>query len=179
MSRAETEALARSHGLGVSVLPRVLALAVRELRAGFGVMVITAVGAMSDALRFGLERQGEQILGGDITLSRTHARATPAEIAVLRSKGLVSETAILRTMARSKDGSEQVLVELKAVDRSYPLAGELRLADGAPLFDAIGTPGTAAVDPILLERLGIKIGDSITGGRRELTVRGAIQDETE
>src|SRR6476659_2040120 len=189
MSRAETEALASSHGLGVSVLPRVLALAVRELRAGFGgfyifiacvalgVMVITAVGAMSDALRFGLERQGEQILGGDITLSRTHARATPAEIAVLRSKGLVSETAILRTMARSKDGSEQVLVELKAVDRSYPLAGELRLADGAPLFDAIRTPGTAGVDPILLERLGIKIGDRITVGRSELTVRGAIQAE--
>ena len=189
MSRAETETLANSHGRGGSVLPRVLALAVRELRAGFGgfyifiacvalgVMVITAVGAMSDALRFGLERQGEQILGGDITLSRTHARATPAEIAVLRSKGLVSETAILRTMARSKDGSEQVLVELKAVDRSYPLAGELRLADGAPLFDAIGTPGTAAVDPILLERLGIKIGDRITVGRSELTVRGAIQAE--
>ena len=144
--------MANSHGRGGSVLPRVLALAVRELRAGFGgfyifiacvalgVMVITAVGAMSDALRFGLERQGEQILGGDITLSRTHARATPAEIAVLRSKGLVSETAILRTMARSKDGSEQVLVELKAVDRSYPLAGELRLADGAPLLDAIERP---------------------------------------
>src|SRR6476620_10937074 len=90
MSRAETETLANSHGRGGSVLPRVLALAVREMRSGFGglyifiagvalgVMVITAVGAMSDALRFGLERQGEQILGGDITLSRTHARATPA-----------------------------------------------------------------------------------------------------
>ena len=59
----------------------------RELRSGLtgfyifiacvalGVMVITGVGALSDALRAGFERQGEAILGGDVTLARTHARA--------------------------------------------------------------------------------------------------------
>ena len=67
-----------------------LRLALRELRAGLrgfyvfiacmalGVAVITGVGALGDALRAGFEAQGETILGGDVTMARTHSRATPA-----------------------------------------------------------------------------------------------------
>lgn len=170
-------------------LPLFFSLALREGRAGFsgfyifvacvalGVMVISAVGAISDSLRSGLERQGEQILGGDVTLSRSHARATPAELAFLRARGLVSEAGIMRTMARSPDGAEQALVELKAVDRAYPLAGEVSLESGGALFDAIGTPGTAAVDPILLDRLGVPLGGTITLGKAQVTIRATIGSE--
>ena len=75
------------------------AIALRELRSGFagfrifiacvalGVTVITGVGAVSDALRAGFERQGEAILGGDVTVSRTHVRAVGSERAVLDSSG--------------------------------------------------------------------------------------------
>ena len=95
-------------------LPLVLALALRELRSGIsgfgifiacialGVAVITGVGAASDALRAGFERQGEAILGGDITVSRTHVRASPTEREFLQSLGAVSETATMRTMARRR-----------------------------------------------------------------------------
>ncbi len=78
---------------------QILALAVRELRSGLsgfyifiacvalGVMVITGVGAVTDALRGGFERQGEAILGGDVTLARMHARADAATRAWLDAQG--------------------------------------------------------------------------------------------
>jgi putative ABC transport system permease protein len=61
---------------GVSTgLPQILRLALREMRTGLrgfhgfvacvalGVMVITGVGALSDGLRLGLEKQGAAIHG--------------------------------------------------------------------------------------------------------------------
>jgi putative ABC transport system permease protein len=187
MMSTETLRLAgRRSGLA---LPRVLALAVRELRGGMrgfhifiacvalGVMVITGVGALSDALRAGLEAQGEAILGGDVTLARTHTRADPRERAWLAAAGRLSETATLRTMARRVDGSDQALAELKAVDGAYPLAGTLRLNGGVTLDAAVREAGGAVVDPILLERLGLEVGDPIAIGKAEVTVRGTIAAE--
>src|SRR5690606_17283590 len=106
-------------------------LGARELRGGLkgfrifiaclalGVMVIAAVGALADALRAGLASQGETILGGDVTFTRMHARASSAERTTLAALGRLSETATMRTMARRLDGSDQALVELKAVDAVY------------------------------------------------------------
>ena len=179
-----------SAAIGFAVVVR---LAWRERRGGLsgcyvfiaclalGVMVITAVGALSDALTAGLARQGEMILGGDVTVSRTHMRANETERAWLDARGRVSETATLRTMARTLDGNEQALVELKGVDDAYPLVGEVRLQDDARLDDVLRTdaaafPG-AAVDPILLERLGVKIGDSFRLGDIEVRAAAAILSE--
>jgi putative ABC transport system permease protein len=92
--------------------------------------VITGVGAVSDALRAGFERQGEAILGGDATLSRTHVRAVGDERALIDAFGRVSETATMRTMARRPDGSDQALGELKGVDAAYPLVGKVELGGG-------------------------------------------------
>ena len=168
-------------------MPLVLALALRELRSGIsgfgifiacialGVAVITGVGAASDALRAGFERQGEAILGGDITVSRTHVRASPAERAFLQSLGRVSETATMRTMARRVDGADQALAELKFVDAGYPLVGAVKLDDGVPLQEALARG--AAVEPVLLARLGLKVGDSLMLGTEEVKVAATIKSE--
>lgn len=167
----------------------VVRLVLRELRSGLGgfyvfigcvalgVMVIAAVGALSDALEGGLERQGETILGGDITFQRTHARATDDERAWLAARGRVSETATMRTMARRSDGSESALAEVKAVDDLYPLVGAVRLAGDASLDRAIRTGRSVAVEPILLERLGVKLGDEIRVGEASLVVATTIEAE--
>jgi putative ABC transport system permease protein len=172
-----------------SPLPLWLRLAWRDLRTGLpsfsvfigcialGVMVITGVGALSDALRAGLAKQGRSLLGGDLTFARVHARATEAERARLSSIGALSETATLRTMARTPDGSEQALAELKAIDAAYPLVGAVAL-DGAPdLATAVMGGDTAAVEPLLLERLGLKVGDQLTIGEAKLTVTAKLTSE--
>jgi putative ABC transport system permease protein len=127
----------------------VLGLAWREQRNGLGgfyvfiacvalgVAVITGVGALADALRSSFERQGESLLGGDVTLARPHRPAEGAERDWLMQQGRVSEVATMRAMARRPDGAEQALVEVKGVDAAYPLVGAVTLSGGLSLDDAI------------------------------------------
>jgi putative ABC transport system permease protein len=168
-------------------LPLILGIAARELRSGLsgfgifiacvalGVMVITGVGAVSDALRAGFESQGEAILGGDMTLVRTHTRAVGEEREIIDALGRVSETATMRTMARRPDDSDRALAELKAVDASYPLVGKVEVVGGVPLQDALAEG--AVVDPSLLERLKLKVGDSIGIGGAQVKIAGALKAE--
>jgi putative ABC transport system permease protein len=168
-------------------LPLVLRLAARELRAGLsgfyvfiacvalGVMVITGVGALSDALKSGFDRQGALLLGGDVTLARPHTRATEAERRWIDAVGPSSETATMRTMGRRIDGDDQTLIELKGVDGAYPLVGEVVLEGDAKL-DVVLTRGVV-VDPMLLERLGIKAGDQLRIGASEFDIAGVLKSE--
>lgn len=168
-------------------LPLLIGIAARELRSGLagfrifiacvalGVMVITGVGAVSDALRAGFERQGEAILGGDATLARTHVRAEGEERATIDAFGRVSESATMRTMARRPDGADQALAELKAVDAAYPLVGKVEVEGGKPLQESLRAG--AVVDPALLERLKLKIGDDIGLGAAQVKVAGALKSE--
>lgn len=170
-------------------LSLVLRLAMRELRSGLGgfyifiacmalgVAVITGVGALGDALRAGFEAQGETILGGDATLARVHQRARPEERAWMAGRGRVSETATMRSMGRTFDGSDQALIELKAADQAYPLVGKATLRGGEDLQALLAAPGAAVVDPLLLERLKLRVGDRFRIGGLEVRIAGVIEKE--
>ena len=166
----------------------VVRIGLRELRAGLkgfqifiaclalGVMVIAAVGSLADAMRAGFARQGETILGGDMTFARMHIQATEAERKIFEASGKVSETATMRTMARRIDGSDQALAELKAVDTAYPLSGDVKLESGEDFQVAVS--GTSVVaDGMLLDRLGLKLGDRFRLGETEVEVRGVLKSE--
>ncbi len=169
-------------------LPLVLSLALRELRAGghgfavfvaciaLGVAVITGVGALGDAIKSSFEKQGAVLLGGDVTLARPHARATPPERTWLASQGTLSEQATVRGMARRTDGTEQALVEIKGIDGGYPLVGAVSLSNGQTPARLIAEGGIA-VEPILLDRLGVKIGDPVQLGHTQHIVRATILAE--
>ena len=164
-------------------------LALRELRGGLagfyvfvacialGVAVIAGVGALADAVQSSFVRQGAALLGGDLTLTRPHRRAEATERTAIARLGRVSETGSLRAMARRLDGSDQMLVEAKGVDGAYPLIGQLVLEDGATLDQAVLAGPGAAVDPILLERLGLKRGDRFRLGTTEVEIRAVIKTE--
>lgn len=174
---------------GLRKLPLILTLALREQRNGLkgfyvfiacialGVAVITGVGALGDALRTSFERQGEALLGGDVALSRPHQPLEGKDRAWLLGRGRVSETATLRAMARRTDAAEQTLVELKGVDMFYPLAGQVTLESGRLLSDAIGKQGGAVLEPILLARLNLKVGDKVRLGTADVPIVDIIQSE--
>jgi putative ABC transport system permease protein len=186
MTAAVTDVRPRAFWRG---LPLALSLALREQRNGLkgfyvfiacvalGVAVITGVGALADALRESFERQGEALLGGDVALARPHRPAEGAERDWLWRQGRVSEVATMRAMARRPDGAEQALVEVKGVDAAYPLVGSVALSGGLSLDDAIGRQPGAAVDPILLERLNLKLGDRISLGTAQVPIRATIEAE--
>ncbi|MAB13837.1 ABC transporter permease [Parvibaculum sp.] len=168
----------------------------RELRGGMcgfrvliaclalGVAAIAAVGSVSTALTRGLSERGQEILGGDVDIRLIHRQATAAELAYLTEGNRVSVSAEMRAMARNGGGApderRQSLVELKAVDGIYPLYGAMKLAPAQPLSSALeksdGLFGVA-VEPNLLDRLELKVGDTLVIGDETFRIRAAIEHE--
>jgi putative ABC transport system permease protein len=162
-----------------------LRYALRELRGGLrgfyvfiacialGVMAIAGVGSVAASLREGLAREGRTLLGGDVAFSLFQREAKPDEVGFLRTRGGVSVTASLRGMART-DGGRLALVEIKAVDASYPMLGELTLEPGVPVRDLLaerdGVFGVA-VDSTLLARLDLKLDDRVNVGNATFQIR--------
>jgi putative ABC transport system permease protein len=170
--------------------------ALREMRGGLkgfyifiacialGVAAISGVTSVSRSLVEGIAAEGTTILGGDLSFRLIHREATPEEYAFIESLGAVSRISTLRAMARAPgaDGAagEQTLVEVKGVDDAYPLFGEMSLTAGGALEPAIAATGEtfgAVVEPELLVRLGLSVGDSFTLGRATLTVSDTIEVE--
>ena len=163
----------------------------RELRGGLrgfyvfvacialGVMAISGVGSIAASLRDGLAREGRTLLGGDVAFTLFQREARPAELAFLHAHGQVSVAATSRVMARAADG-RLALVELKAVDSAYPLLGELKLKPKLPLDELLAARDGmfgAAVDPTLLPRLDLKIGDVVTVGDARFQIRSVVDAE--
>ena len=173
--------------------PRTLALryALRELRGGLrgfyvftacialGVMAIAGVGSVAASLGDGLAREGRTLLGGDAAFSLMQREAKPDELAFLRSRGEISVAATLRGMARTEGGA-LALVELKAVDNTYPMLGQLTLDPAMPTTDLFtereGAFGAAA-DATLLARLELKIGDRVSVGSATFQIRSVVGAE--
>ncbi|HKM87085.1 MAG TPA: FtsX-like permease family protein [Xanthobacteraceae bacterium] len=171
--------------------PLALRFAWRELRGGLrgfgvfiacialGVMAIAGVGSVAQSLSDGLSRAGGVILGGDLAFSLVQREANDSERAFLGAHGTVSVAATLPTMAHTSDG-RTTLVEVKAVDRAYPLSGTVVTEPDMPLADLVARQGDAfgaAADPALLARLDLKPGDRITIGTATVEVRAALTSE--
>jgi len=168
-----------------------LRLALRDLRGGLrgfyvfiacialGVAAIAAVGSFADSLSEGLARQGSVILGGDVAFSLIQREATAAEKAFLAERGELASAATLRAMARTGEG-RSALVELKAVDAAYPLYGTLVTAPADDLSTLLvrhdGAFGAVA-DPLLLTRLGLKVGAQLTLGAAPIEITAALTTE--
>jgi putative ABC transport system permease protein len=166
-----------------------LRLARRELRGGIrglrvflaclilGVTAIAAIGSLAASVAAGIKLDARKLLGGDAEARLAYRPADPAERKFLAQSGTVSEIATMRAMARTTDGNRRSLIELKAVDTAYPLYGGVTLSPTQSLTTALGRQNGifgAAVDPAILTRLGIEIGDNIKIGDAVLQPRAII-----
>ncbi len=169
-----------------------LRFALREMRGGLigfyiflgcialGVAAIGGVNSVARSIADGLAVEGQAILGGDVSFMLNQREATEQERQFLNAQGTVSENITMRSMVRMTDGSDQALVEVKAVDSAYPLYGTLKLAPDLATSDRFalqdGAYG-AAVPQLLLDRLGLKLGDQIMLGSAKFTLRAMIESE--
>ena len=173
-------------------IPLALRLAIREMRGGFsgfyifilcillGTAAIAGVNSVSRSMTSAIDTQGQQILAGDIRFGLKNRLAKPDELAFIESLGKVSLASNLRSMVRRADKQTQALSELKAVDGAYPLYGTFQAEPNQPVQALLAkTDGMhgALAQPMLLERLGVKVGDRILLGDLELVVRGTIVNE--
>ena len=174
------------------MIPLSFRFAAREMRSGtrgfriflaclaLGVAAIAAAGSTAEAFRRGLASEAREILGGDIALSADRA-FTPRETAAFARLGPITYTAAARSMAESPSG-ERRMVELRGADGAYPLAGQVELQDAtgrpvalqAALASAPGSPPGAAVESTLLDRLGLKLGQTFTVGDKPFVARAIL-----
>lgn len=169
-------------------------LARRELRGGFqrfgiviaslalGVGIIAGVGSLSAAIEAGFSADARAILGGDAEFRLAYREADPAEQAALSAGGRVSHAMELRAMVKvAKADVAPTLAEVKAVDSAYPLYGAPELVPAIPLADALakGSDGLygAIAEPTLADRLGLKIGDTLTIGTAQYRLTALLQFE--
>lgn len=141
---------------------------------------IAAVNSVSGAITDAIAQQGQDLLAGDIRVQLRNREANPEEAAYLESMGKVAVSTGLRSMARREDASEQTLVEVKAVDGNYPLFGSFQSEPNHPITQSLATEsdhfgGLAA--PILFDRLGLKVGDTLLLGNAKIKLTGSIVNE--
>jgi putative ABC transport system permease protein len=141
-----------------------------------GVSAIAIIGSLASAVQRGLDEQGQPLLGGDLEYALTQREAAADEFAFIKSQGDVTRIATMRAMAQSNGAS--TLVELKAVDTAYPLYGILKLQQSMPLpFSSVNGSFGVAVDPLLLARLNLKVGNMLKLGNASFTLRAVIETE--
>lgn len=163
----------------------------RDLRAGelhllglaivLAVASLTSVGFLADRVARGLDREANQLLGGDLLLraDRPWARTFHDEA---RGRGLaVVDTVLFTSMVSTAD--EAQLAGVKVVGAGYPLRGTLRIASAPNRPDEVAERVPAAgevwLDERLFASLGVSVGDRVGLGLLELRVGAMLTFESD
>jgi putative ABC transport system permease protein len=143
-----------------------------------GTALISGVNSVGSSITRAIDDGAAELMGGDVELSRADRLATSDERATMDTFGAVST--IVDTNLRAESPTGDAFVDLTAVGPTYPLLGQVlspQLPAGesvhqflAPVNDIHG----ALVDPVLLDQLGLAIGDSFGLGGTEFQVRGTL-----
>ncbi len=162
-------------------------LALRDLRGGLrgiravlaclalGVAAIAAVGSLRAAVEDGLATNGRALLGGDLSVEGGGQPLPDSLHAWLEARGgRISAVVTMRSLLVAPSGDRQ-LIELKAVDAAYPLVGDVALDPAMPLPAALD--GGVVADPLVLERLRLRPGDTVRIGQASLPLRAAMTAE--
>ena len=170
-------------------------IARREMRGGLrgfavflacltlGVAAIAAVGTVRGSIQSALGDQGAVLLGGDAQMSFTYRYAIEDERAFMAARAAsVSEIVDFRSMAVVGEGPEadRALTQIKAVDDAYPLTGQLVLEPLMTPAEAFANkddvPG-AVMDGVLIDRLGLSLGDRFRLGLSDFRLTARIVRE--
>lgn len=163
----------------------------RDLRAGelhllglaivIAVASLTSVGFLADRVGRALDREANQLLGGDLLLRAD--RPWPAAFAdEARDRGLQVATTVLFTSMASTEETA-ALAGVKVVEDGYPLRGAIRIAAGPNQDDAVAgrvpAPGELWLDERLFAELGVKVGDVVGMGELAFRVGAMVSFESD
>lgn len=162
-------------------------IAFRELRGGLagfrifllclalGVAGIAAVGSVRTAIQQALDSESNTLLGGDANLQFTYRFADETERQWMEGfADIVSEIVDFRSMVTVN--GERALVQVKGIDGEYPVYGQVGLNVDTPLAELLadtGYPGLIAA-PVLIDRLGLKVGDILRLGTTDFQLRASL-----
>lgn len=163
----------------------------RDFRAGemrlLGVAMIIAVASLTsvtfftDRLTQMLNREANQVLGGDLLLAADHPWKADFAAQAQRD-GLRALSSWSFTSMVSSDSGAQ-LAGVKAVQPGHPLRGSLQIAPGlnqpGAVTRSIPEPGTVWLDERLCSALAVKPGDEIGLGDSRFRVAAVLTFESD
>ena len=140
---------------------------------------VTTVGFFADRVQAALDRQANELLGGDLVVIGDKPLPPEFAEAAQRNGLAIAQTRAFPSMVSG--GSGVNLAEIKAVSAGFPLRGRIRISDSP---DTLGAevaggpkPGTVWIGTALAQRLGLKVGDPLQVGRARLQVAAIITRE--
>ncbi|MBU1337177.1 MAG: FtsX-like permease family protein [Alphaproteobacteria bacterium] len=143
-----------------------------------GTALIAGVNSVGASITRAIDAGAAELMGGDVELSRADRIATAEELATMAGFGTISS--IIDTNVRAESSTGDAFVDLTAVGPTYPLLGRVlspQLPEGASLATLLAPADDvhgALVDPLLLDQLGIAVGDSFTLGGTIFEARGTL-----
>jgi putative ABC transport system permease protein len=156
--------------------------AIYVLCVALSLVSIVALSSFKRDIYSSLMSDARKLHGGDIIL-KSHRPFPPKLDSEL--KGLFSRNDItgiktweFYSVARAKDGEKSLLSNIKVVDNGYPLYGEVNLRSGRKIGSVL-RPGKAVVAADLLERLDVRLGDSLLLGNSSVTIVDTIGGESQ
>lgn len=175
----------------------ILNLTAREIRSSWrrlvffflcialGVGSVVALRSLIQNLTAAVGTDARALLTADLEIG-SNSDFSPTDLqkiqAAVDASGIADgrdEAITTSSMARPTDpANERVrLVELKGVEPPFPLVGEFILDDGKPFDHRLLENNGALVARILLEELGVKVGDKLKIAEGEFEIRGSFDNE--
>lgn len=125
-------------------------------------------------------RDAQSLHAADIIIHSHSALSEPLKKALhaLERKGAVKSARVERfySVVRSKKAKASLLSELKVVEPGYPFYGSVDTFSGRSFHEAMAAGGIV-VEQTLLDRLHLKIGDTLGVGSATLVIRDVVLRE--
>ncbi len=172
-------------------------LTIREIRSSWkrllffflciaiGVGSIVALRSLIQNLSQAVGGDARQLLTADFQITSTDD-FSPTDISIIEkainSSSIVEDrNEIIDTSAMAKpsksENSKVEFISLRGIESPFPLVGDFKLSNGKPFdFKLLENRG-AVIASILLEELGVKIGDKIKLGEEEFVITGTFDEE--
>lgn len=171
-----------------------LNLAARELRSSWrrlllfflciaiGVGSIVGLRSLVQNLRKAVVNEVRTFFGGDARAGNNQPWSKEARESLERLKKSPLVTAHtefleLQTMVRAAQDKQArpMMVQLRAVQSSFPLYGEVQLREGALYAPAMLKNRGVLLQPTLLQQLNLSVGDTVKIGKLTFTIRGILE----
>src|SRR5690606_17976168 len=168
-----------------------LRMMLRDLRAGelhllglailIAVASLTSVGFLADRVGRALDREANQLLGGDLLLRADRPWPDAFAEEAGRRGPRPTTTVLFPSMASTAEAAQ--LTGVKVVAEDYPLRGAVRIAPGPNRPDEVAgrapAPGEVWLDERLFAELGVAADDRIGLGEVEFRVGAMLTFESD
>ena len=138
------------------------------------VVALGVVATLAGRIERGMLASAAELIGGDIGLSSP--QALPQAFADKANQDGLQATRSAGFNSVAFANERPQLLDVQAVERNYPLRGnlELRGADGHTRDDQAPAPGEIYLDHQALTSLGLEVGQPLQLGGRELTIAAEL-----